>query len=233
VGDAEFQKRCLGKMGEVASGGRTVLFVSHNMAAVSALCGTGVHLHQGTLAAAGPVGEIVASYTRPIGASRSVRQLPPKVELGLVESSVEYAVASAGTRLVLCLSIRAKHALSASIDFRLKDAFGLPVAFASLGALAPSQLVSFQAGMNNIVVDIPADGLATGNYNLSIDLTDPGVSYYDQVEDCLRFSVDSINSWGTLRPMQQSWGYGSFLLPAYLITQSGTGAKCSRLQATT
>ena len=38
VGDAEFQKKCLGKMHEVSRGGRTVLFVSHNMAAVSALC---------------------------------------------------------------------------------------------------------------------------------------------------------------------------------------------------
>ncbi len=38
VGDAEFQKKCLGKMQDVASGGRTVLFVSHNMAAISALC---------------------------------------------------------------------------------------------------------------------------------------------------------------------------------------------------
>src|SRR5206468_10594025 len=38
VGDAEFQKKCLGKMGEVARGGRTVLFVSHNMTAIRALC---------------------------------------------------------------------------------------------------------------------------------------------------------------------------------------------------
>ena len=48
VGDAEFQKKCLGKMGEVASGGRTVLFVSHNMAAVSALSGSGFLLEAGS-----------------------------------------------------------------------------------------------------------------------------------------------------------------------------------------
>jgi lipopolysaccharide transport system ATP-binding protein len=51
VGDAEFQKKCLGKMGEVASGGRTVLFVSHNMAAVGALCHHGLVLDKGTLTA--------------------------------------------------------------------------------------------------------------------------------------------------------------------------------------
>src|SRR5512134_174745 len=47
VGDAQFQKKCLGKMGEVAKGGRTVLFVSHNMAAVSALCNKGILLEDG------------------------------------------------------------------------------------------------------------------------------------------------------------------------------------------
>ena len=42
VGDAEFQKKCLGKMSEVAGSGRTVIFVSHNMGAVRALCNSGV-----------------------------------------------------------------------------------------------------------------------------------------------------------------------------------------------
>jgi lipopolysaccharide transport system ATP-binding protein len=47
VGDVEFQKKCLGKMSEVASGGRTVLFVSHNTAATRELCNTGLLIHQG------------------------------------------------------------------------------------------------------------------------------------------------------------------------------------------
>ena len=48
VGDAEFQKKCLGKMEDVSRGGRTVLFVSHNLAAVSNLCTRGIVLHSGT-----------------------------------------------------------------------------------------------------------------------------------------------------------------------------------------
>jgi lipopolysaccharide transport system ATP-binding protein len=48
VGDAEFQRKCLGKMKDVAGGGRTVLFVSHNMAAVRTLCQSAVFMHQGT-----------------------------------------------------------------------------------------------------------------------------------------------------------------------------------------
>src|SRR4051812_17380230 len=49
VGDLTFQKKCLGKMGEVSRGGRTVIFVSHNMAAVENLCSRGVVLHCGEL----------------------------------------------------------------------------------------------------------------------------------------------------------------------------------------
>lgn len=62
VGDAEFQKKCLGKMHEVSKGGRTVLFVSHNMAAVQALCGKAVYLHAGGVRGMGDVGHWVAKY---------------------------------------------------------------------------------------------------------------------------------------------------------------------------
>lgn len=62
VGDAEFQKKCLGKMSEVASGGRTVLFVSHNMTAVSALCERVLLLDRGQAVAQGSVDTILAKY---------------------------------------------------------------------------------------------------------------------------------------------------------------------------
>jgi lipopolysaccharide transport system ATP-binding protein len=62
VGDAEFQKRCLGKMREVSRGGRTVLFVSHNMSAVQTLCTSAVWLQDGSVAARGPVAETVSQY---------------------------------------------------------------------------------------------------------------------------------------------------------------------------
>lgn len=62
VGDADFQKRCLGKMHEVSRGGRTVLFVSHNMAAIQALCSRAIWLENGSVAADGPVGDSVRRY---------------------------------------------------------------------------------------------------------------------------------------------------------------------------
>jgi len=63
VGDAQFQAKCLGRMKEVSgSAGRTVLFVSHNLAAVSALCGRVVLLNKGRLVADGPTAEVLSQY---------------------------------------------------------------------------------------------------------------------------------------------------------------------------
>jgi lipopolysaccharide transport system ATP-binding protein len=64
VGDAAFQRKCLGKMGEVAKGGRTVLFVSHNMASVGRLCNKALLLAQGMCAYAGPASEAIEVYLR-------------------------------------------------------------------------------------------------------------------------------------------------------------------------
>ncbi len=62
VGDAAFQRKCLGKMGDVASQGRTVLFVSHNIAAMTRLCGRCLWIAKGHVRAIGPQVEIIAGY---------------------------------------------------------------------------------------------------------------------------------------------------------------------------
>jgi len=65
VGDAEFQKKCLGKMGDVSKGeGRTVLFVSHNMTAVKELCSKGILLNQGLLNYQGDVANTIMEYQK-------------------------------------------------------------------------------------------------------------------------------------------------------------------------
>jgi lipopolysaccharide transport system ATP-binding protein len=74
VGDAEFQKRCLGRMGEVARDGRTVLFVSHNMQAVRRLCERGLLLEHGHLAADGDLESVVRRYLASIEAPDSGRR---------------------------------------------------------------------------------------------------------------------------------------------------------------
>ncbi|MBA2733530.1 MAG: ABC transporter ATP-binding protein [Acidobacteria bacterium] len=69
VGDAAFQEKCLGKMGEVAHAGRTVLFVSHNMAAVTSLCDRAIWIDQGQIKADGESAEIVQRYLQTAFAS--------------------------------------------------------------------------------------------------------------------------------------------------------------------
>ncbi len=64
VGDAQFQKKCLGKMGDVAREGRTVLFVSHNMIAVQGLCGRVIWLDEGEIRDEGKPNEVVSKYVK-------------------------------------------------------------------------------------------------------------------------------------------------------------------------
>ncbi|MFZ3256300.1 MAG: hypothetical protein WA170_04315, partial [Candidatus Acidiferrales bacterium] len=74
VGDAEFQKKCLGKMGDVARSGRTVLFVSHNMAAVKALCRRAILLSNGAIVSAGNVADVIEDYAMSIGSEASAKE---------------------------------------------------------------------------------------------------------------------------------------------------------------
>jgi len=62
VGDAQFQKKCLGRMSTVASEGRTVLFVSHNMAAIKSLCNRAIWIDGGQIVGAGQTGQVVLDY---------------------------------------------------------------------------------------------------------------------------------------------------------------------------
>jgi len=72
VGDANFQRKCLGKMEEVAGVGRTVLFVSHNLGAISRFCRTCIWLDRGVLKAYGPAADVVGTYLSRTGGTQDV-----------------------------------------------------------------------------------------------------------------------------------------------------------------
>ncbi len=77
VGDAEFQKKCLGKMKDVSGQGRTVLFVSHNMQAMSSLCSRIIYMQNGTLAQNGSVNDMIKKYfddTIALNAGKPIRE---------------------------------------------------------------------------------------------------------------------------------------------------------------
>ena len=76
VGDARFQKKCLNKMEDVAHGGRTVIFVSHNMAAVTRICRRAILLDEGQVMNEGPAHEVVSRYLRGDEGTTACREWP-------------------------------------------------------------------------------------------------------------------------------------------------------------
>ncbi len=147
VGDAEFQKKCLGKMHDVSQCGRTVLFVSHNMAAVQTLCSRAIWLDRGAVAHDGTVHECISRYlvqslkgsaVRPghavrIGTSLELRQFdvsPNPVESGArVRFSLTFAAVAAVRINQLALLIYSSQELRVAIvDLR---GAGLPWSMAA------------------------------------------------------------------------------------------------------
>ena len=90
VGDAEFQKKCLGKMGEVSKGeGRTVLFVSHNMAAVQGLCEKGILLQNGELNKYESVSEVIKSFNKALSPVGKNENLQNDISKGVCLKSIQ------------------------------------------------------------------------------------------------------------------------------------------------
>jgi lipopolysaccharide transport system ATP-binding protein len=80
VGDLAFQRKCLGKMNEVASVGRTVVFVSHNMALIQSLCRRGIYLEHGSVKTDAPVAVAVADYLRTLEDSAEALDISERVD---------------------------------------------------------------------------------------------------------------------------------------------------------
>lgn len=113
VGDAEFQKKCLGKMKDVSRGGRTVLFVSHNMAAVQSLCSEAVYLKSGSVAGAGKVETQIRTYLHEALLSDEQRMFPMRLssEITLEEFAIipRQAVSGEAVQLRICLRSEKKN----------------------------------------------------------------------------------------------------------------------------
>jgi lipopolysaccharide transport system ATP-binding protein len=142
VGDAEFQKKCLGKMGEAARGGRTVLFVSHNMPSVQALCGRALLLTEGIIGEDGPSSSVVAAYLSRTEAQEAadLESLADRTGSGVLRfaSWSVYDEAYGEGRRLGCshaCTFRIRYALTEGFDelrnvmvsVTLKDPLGLPL----------------------------------------------------------------------------------------------------------
>lgn len=132
VGDAAFQARCLGKIGEVANDGRTVLFVSHNLSAVERLCRSAMLLDGGRIVARGPVPSVVRRYLEqsvPAGLRADARRVRSTGDLIRI-TEVGFSVGGTPTRQVQAgrdCAFEITYACLAPGRLRLPPSFSLDV----------------------------------------------------------------------------------------------------------
>jgi lipopolysaccharide transport system ATP-binding protein len=226
VGDAEFQKKCIGKMEEVAGLGRTVIFVSHNMNAINTLCKNAIFLKSGKIIYQGEVREAISRY---LSASQSSNIFKRNSEIPLppvyvLQGRVEWLESDLKQKLQVIITINSDSSRRVSIDFRILDNIGAPICFSSIGAFNQQKTVQLREGANSFKVAIDVNLLAKGSYRISIDVAEPNVRYFDRVEDFLKFDLDPLKlDPGTYRCLEQSWGFGSVYLPAELLENQGPG----------
>lgn len=175
VGDASFQKKCLGKMDSVAREGRTVLFVSHNMAAIRSLCTRGILLRNGRLVEQGNVQTVIESYFRDLGVLGSEdddaveanrRSIFGRVELNGGGSNTvdQSARLKFSTTMRLPRDVGGFRILGLLSDMNRQQLFGLNKTTEELG------IGQLEAGEYNISLEIPPIWLSPGMYTFRFKL---------------------------------------------------------------
>lgn len=222
VGDEPFQKKCLGKMKEVGSDGRTVLFVSHNMSAIQKLCNRCLVLQGGHLWLEDSAPQAVHAYLNDFSACSTYQKTKnANGHPSVISASLEQSSQFPHSEMIVLLEISSAVEKNISIDLRLSDGAGGAVGFGSLGALCEDQLCELKKGIQKIAFSFPTENLAVGLYFVSIDLTEPDHEYYDRIENCLVFEVTRPPSPRSRRVLAQSWGYGSIQFPLKLVNGDG------------
>jgi lipopolysaccharide transport system ATP-binding protein len=215
VGDARFQKKCLGKMERISKSGRTVLFVSHNMSTIQSLCPRCILLQTGQIIADTNTSAAIPQYLQDTAAAMSFsrhKQVDgkPTIISGKISYGDDLAMPE---RLQIDLEIFSEIAQSVALDIHLIDAMGCGLGFGDLGTTDPSQAIDLNSGFTTVALTLPIDRLAVGGYYLSLALTLPWIEYLDRAENCLFFEV--VRSPPELGGcvLSQEWGFGSIEFP--------------------
>lgn len=181
VGDAAFQKKCLGKMDDVARGGRTVLFVSHNMGAVSQLCRTCIWLEHGAMQDRGETSAIVADYLKSsdasMGTGEAVFAEDPQKPAQIRRIRVLDAAGE------VTQNFDCDHPITIEVTFQLRHSIPGLYGFLSIAKIdgvtvlvsdsfdaPPNPLDELNAGMYTTHVTIPARLLGHGEYTVTTSL---------------------------------------------------------------
>ena len=179
VGDAEFQKKCLGKMKDVASGGRTVLFVSHNMAAMKALCNSAILLSMGKVLYEGDVDNAVQEYLATGATSEFTPQNGPLKRVSVRQD---------GATIVVEADWEHDTALSLpSLGFVIYDYMGAPVVGAN-PAIAGVEEMDERMSAGKIYARLTEPRLLDGQYQLSVWFGDSKVDIVE-FQKCISFEV--------------------------------------------
>jgi lipopolysaccharide transport system ATP-binding protein len=202
VGDAEFQKKSMGKMGQVAGEGRTVLFVSHNLAAISALCERTIWLDQSMIACDGENQDVVRRY---LGSLRVTRQTWTRDESDVSENPVvldAVRVISPGSDksglpfdepIAVETTYRiTREAKNACVFARVSDANGL-IVFTSWESDTTTSLETFrQPGEYSSCCTIPRSLLRPGKYEVSVGLFEPKVEIWAMLDHVVSFEITEV-----------------------------------------
>lgn len=220
VGDAQFQKKCLGKMGEVARGGRTVLFVSHNMAAVQSLTRRAIVLRAGELTFDGDTASALTHYSRsqqsPLSQQSPFRGKGPHTSIlnaRLLDSQGDpTSTYLLGDDFRIEVLFETDGATNLSLDIVLLDQNRSRLAIASSKHFHDVEL-PLTAAQFRATLNFGKLWLASGSYAMDIATSHINVRWDHFVESAIEFDVEFSNPGGNAWDFRHSLGYGSFALP--------------------
>jgi lipopolysaccharide transport system ATP-binding protein len=213
VGDAEFQARCLNRMSEVAGSGRTVLFVSHNFAAVAALTHRSIVLEGGRLIFDGPVEAGLAHYTSTLVKSGPERKWGCGKSSTLISAELVDMEGVPTERFVPGTPLRVRVVLETTgmrgmtLEAILRDQNNLPIAFYSSAVFNQVPLPA-QAGRYECILSLDAFNLAAGEYGIDLQTYFTNVIVDHRVDSAVRFSVDTCSPEGIAFNFRQEYGVG-------------------------
>ena len=187
VGDAEFQKKCLGRMNAVSHSGRTVLFVSHNLEALRAICTKGLLLESGHTRAAGPIADVIGQYNRPRLELAAV--YPTLVGRPSVTAVTVDPTRLAEGDLVVRVAYQSPRPLRPAIAGIVVSSFdGRPLFGANMRTHPPAEIREDAAGV--CTLEVPRLPLHSGNYSVSVWLGDRSQDF-DYRPDAVSFAFVS------------------------------------------
>jgi lipopolysaccharide transport system ATP-binding protein len=201
VGDVQFQKKCLGKMRSISrQEGRTILFVSHNMRAIAALCTSCVYLANGRLRSCGNTKNIISEYLQKnIPAqvfARSLKEYPRDgnrgklikfLDLELQPPAADGSLTTGDPLIFKISALCFTHLTQVFFGLGIEDIHGnrlftIEGDKAPIPEVHPQQIISAQ-------VEIPQSGLRAGFYSVTVGINSGTVESLDHVSEALTFEV--------------------------------------------